>query len=352
MPDTACPSRFPDTFLDYIPNPSMGHEAYRQSLERSFESDEAGAPPIYALLKVTDRCNSQCEYCGHAGKMDKIEDASTELLQDVLDQLAEVGCVSVNFTGGEPMLRPDLPALVKYARARGLFPILLTNGLLLRKRSSELQHSGLGMIIVSVDSVRPDTYQSIRGVNLAPVLDGIEAILVYPEEDRPIITATTVVTSKNIDHLDEVVSWFSERGIGVKLTPYHHHGRWEDDHLSPRDLEKYQAAINGLKRLKESGCGVINSQAYLDNFPGFNFDRNIPTGFRCYSGYTTLYIDPALNVRSCWSAGLPVAGNLRKSRLKELLNGTKMRRMRQKIRMLKCEKCWLLCTAEISLRFQ
>ena len=330
----------------------MGHEAYRQSLERSFESDKTGVPPIYALLKVTDRCNSQCEYCGHASKTDKIEDATTEQLQDVLDQLVEAECVSVNFTGGEPLLRPDLPTLVKHARKRGLFPILLTNGLLLRKRSSELQHSGLGMIIVSVDSVRPDTYQSIRGVTFAPVLDGIEAILAWPEKDRPVITATTVVTSKNIDHLEEVVSWFNDRGIGVKLTPYHHHGRWEDDHLSPRDSEKYHAAISGLKRLKESGGGVINSQAYLDNFPGFNCGRNIPADFRCYSGYTTLYIDPALNVRSCWSAGLPVAGNLRKSRLKDLLNSSKMRSMRQKIRNLKCDKCWLLCTAEISLRYQ
>jgi len=352
MTDNIHSKQFPDTFLDYIPEPPMGNEAYRLSLEHSFESDKTEVHPIFALLKVTSQCNSKCAYCGHAGNTDKTDVASTEIIQDILDQLAEVGCVSVNFTGGEPLLRKDLPVLVKHARTRGLFPILLTNGLLLNNRSNELQQSGLGMVIVSVDSVCPETYRSIRGVNLEPVLKGIDALLTYPEDDRPIVTATTVVTSKNIDHLEEVISYFSERGVGVKLTPYHHYGRWEDDCLSPKDAETYHVAMNKLRQLKEAGNGVINSQAYLDNFANFNFGRNIPAGFRCYCGYTTLYIDPKLNVRSCWSESLPVAGNLRKNRLKELIDSAQMRRMRQKIRKLKCEKCWLLCTAEISLRFQ
>jgi len=352
MPDTIYSKHFPNTFLDYIPEPPMGYEVYRQLLEHSFENDEAKVHPIYALLKVTNRCNSQCAYCGHAGKIDKDKESSTELLQDILDQLAEVGCVSVNFTGGEPLLRPDLPVLARHASMRGLFPILLTNGSLLCNRSAEFHSSGLGMVIVSVDSVRPETYRTIRGISLEPVLKGIDTLLAYPEDDRPIVTATTVVTSQNIDHLEEVVGYFNERGVGVKLTPYHHYGRWEDDRLSPKDRELYQTTINKIKKLKDDGYGVINSHTYLDNFSNFNFNRNIPAGFRCYCGYTTLYIDPMQNVRPCWSEALSVAGNLREKRLNELINGEQMRKMRRKIRKLKCEKCWLLCTAEISLRFQ
>ena len=345
--------RFPDTFLDYIPVPPMGNKAYRQALELSYERDEANVHPIYALLKVTNRCNSHCVYCGHAGITEMKGEISTEILKDVLDQLAEVGTISVNFTGGEPLQRSDLPPLVRHASKCGLVPILLTNGLLLLKRNAELRHAGLGMVIVSIDSIRPDVYRATRGVPLEPVLEGIEMLLKWPKLERPVVTVTSVVTSQNIDHLDELVTYFGERGVGVKLTPYHHHGRWEDDQLSPKDPSSYSLAINRLSYLKTLDRGVINSKTYLENFVPFNFEnRKLPTGYRCYCGYTTLYIDPMLNIRSCWSQGLLVAGNLREQRLKDLLKGRQMRVMRQKIKRLNCEKCWLLCTAEISLRFQ
>lgn len=347
------PKRFRDTFLDYIPEPQMGREAYRDALIRSFERGESEVHPIYALLKVTNRCSSKCVYCGHAGVTDKAGEASTELLRDILDQLADVGTVSVNFTGGEPLQRRDLPELVSYARRRGVFPILLTNGLLLRRREAELREAGLGMVIVSLDSIHPEAYQATRGVPLAPVLDGIDALLEWPDERRPAITVTIVVTSENVDHLDDVVAYFGKRGVGVKLSPYHHHGRREDDRLSPKVQSAYALAIEKLRELKDADLGVINSHAYLQNFPAFNFhDRHLPPGYRCYCGYTTLYIDPKLNVRSCWSQGLPVAGSLRKHRLRDLLSSARMREMREKIRELDCERCWLLCTAEISLRFQ
>lgn len=344
---------FPDTFLDYIPDPPMGKAAYRKALERSFEKDESEVHPIYALLKVTNRCSSQCVYCAHAGVTDRSGEASTEKLKEVIDQLAEVGAVSVNLTGGEPLQRKDLPVLVRHARSRGLFPILLTNGLLLRKRIDELKDAGLGMVIVSVDSIRPEEYHATRGVQLGPVLDGIEALRELTKDCRPAITVTVVVTAHNLEHLDEIVSYFSERGVGVKLCPYHHHGRWEDDDTSPQDPEAYVAAVKRLKMMKDAGLGVVSSHAYLDNFVAFNFEkRSLPRNYRCYCGYTTLYIDPALNVRSCWSQGLPIAGSLHERPLRDLLQGPGMRKMREKVRKLECEKCWLLCTGEISLRWQ
>jgi MoaA/NifB/PqqE/SkfB family radical SAM enzyme len=331
----------------------MGKAAYRVALERSFEKDEAEVHPVYALLKVTNRCSSQCIYCAHAGVTESKDEASTETLMDVLDQLAEVGAVSVNFTGGEPLQRKDLPDLVRHARSRGLFPILLTNGLLLRRRIDELRECGLGFVIISVDSVRPEAYQATRGVPLEPVLDGVEALRELAEPRRPAITVTVVVNSYNVNHLDEIVSYFGNRGIGVKLCPYHHHGRWEDDTTSPQDPEAYRAAVQRLKAMKDAGLGVVNSHAYLDNFVPFTFERrSLPEGYRCYCGYTTLYIDPALNVRSCWSQGLPVAGSLHKSRLRELLQSPRIKAMRKRIRKLDCERCWLLCTGEISLRWQ
>lgn len=271
----------------------------------------------------------------------------------MLDQLAQVGCVSVNFTGGEPPLRPDLGQLVAHACDRGLFPILLTNGLLLRSRLDALRADPPGMLIVSVDSVQPHAYQAMRGVPLAPVLDGIDAVLGLPEAQRPVVTVTSVITRQNLDHLGLIVDHFAERGVGVKFTPYHHHGPRRSDRSSPTDRDAYQAAISRMIERAGAEGPVLNSPAYLEGFVPFVFDkRALPAGYRCLCGYSTLYIDAALNVRSCWSQGLPVAGSLQDRPLRELLSSRRMGSMRRRIRQLRCESCWLLCTGELSLRWQ
>lgn len=345
--------KFPESFLDYIPPPSIGHQEYTYLLKDSYESDTAKVAPIYALLKVTDRCQSRCVYCSHAGENKLNGEPSTKKIKDIIDQLAALGVVSINFSGGEPLLRQDLPELVKYAGDQGLYTILLTNGLLLQKRAFELRDKGLGMLIVSVDSVDPEAYLATRGVALPPVIAGIEAIANWPDQDRPAISVTSVITNKNIDHLNEIVSFFEPYEIGTQFTIYHHHGRWEEDSLSVKERLTFKSALTKLHQLKKKGSGVLNSYRYLNNFEEFTFNgRKLPRNYKCYCGYTTLFIDSMLNVRSCWSHGLPTAGNLNNHRLQDLLKTNKMMKIRKNIRKIQCERCWLLCTAEISLRFQ
>jgi MoaA/NifB/PqqE/SkfB family radical SAM enzyme len=344
--------RFPDTFLDYIPEPRCGHTEYQCKLEKSFSRNVALVPPIHALLKVTDRCPSGCSYCAHAGRNDISSDSDTPTLKGTLQQIAEAGCVSVNFTGGEPLVRGDLADLGRHARELGLYSILLTNGSLISHCLKEITEGGFQLVIVSLDSLDPEKYRSTRGVPLAPVLHGID-LLRQVGPVSPQISITSVVTRSNVDELSSLVEYFSQRGIGVQFTPYHHNGKSKDDRLSPRDPERYRSAIVDLKRLKASGSGVLNSEAYLDHFCNFNFDRrSLPAEYRCYSSYTTLYIDAQRNVRACWSGGMPVVGNLRSQSLKDITAGPQMRAARRRVRDLRCEGCWLLCTAEISLRWQ
>lgn len=344
--------KFPNTFLDYIPVPLIGSDEYKKGLISSYINNRAEVPPIYALLKVTERCPSNCSYCAHAGNLDASNEIDTETLKRVIEQIAEVGVISVNLTGGEPLLRDDICQLSLYAREWGLFPILLTNGLLICKRIEEIKAAKFGMIIISVDSVNPKQYKETRGVKIDPVLDGIDSLLKLKEE-CPIITVTSVINRHNINDIEKTIAYFASRNIGVELCPYHHNGRWEDDRLTPENYEEYTLLIQRLKVIKESQGGIINSNAYLDNFVNFSLKkRDVPKSFCCYAGYTTIYIDSRLNVRTCWSAGLPTAGNLTKQRLADLLKNDKMTKMRTKIQKMKCERCWLLCTAEISLKWQ
>jgi cyclic pyranopterin phosphate synthase len=83
----------------------------------------------------------------------------------------------VKFTGGEPLLRPDLVSIVQSVPA-GMESSLTTNGTLLADFARDLKTSGLRRVNVSIDSLNPETYKKITGVdNLSDVLEGITAAL-------------------------------------------------------------------------------------------------------------------------------------------------------------------------------
>ena len=111
--------------------------------------------PLMAHLIVTRRCNLQCGYCfeydRHAAPVPRAT------LEQRLDHLARLRVVFVTLTGGEALLHPDIVALVEGARARGLIPVMNTNGYLLtRERIEALDRAGLFAMQISVDNLEPN----------------------------------------------------------------------------------------------------------------------------------------------------------------------------------------------------
>ena len=137
--------------------------------------------PLYLRLSVTDRCNLRCRYCRPERDPARSPVASAsddELLELVRLIDAEYPIYKVRVTGGEPLLRKDLPQLV--ARLRARMPqvelALTTNALLLARSAADLRRAGIDSINISVDSLEPDAYRDLtRGGNLDAVLEGIHA---------------------------------------------------------------------------------------------------------------------------------------------------------------------------------
>lgn len=135
----------------------------------------------YLRLSVIDRCNLRCEYCMPAHGMRFAR--RSELLTDddilfVLKEAAALGFRRLRITGGEPLLRPGLAALVARITAETPFdaPALTTNGLLLAEQAKALAAAGLARVNVSIDSLRPDRYAAVtRNGLIAQVWRGIEA---------------------------------------------------------------------------------------------------------------------------------------------------------------------------------
>ena len=111
--------------------------------------------PVAAHLIATRRCNLSCTYCNEFDNHSQPV-PTLDLLRRV-DRLAELGTGIVTFSGGEPLLHPDLEPIVSHIRERGMIPTLITNGYLLtRDRIERLNHAGLAHLQISIDNVMPD----------------------------------------------------------------------------------------------------------------------------------------------------------------------------------------------------
>ena len=148
---------------------------------------DALSRPLKALrVSVTDRCNFRCPYCMPRDKfgagfsfLERKEILSFEEIVRLVGIFVRIGVEKVRLTGGEPLLRKDLPKLVSaLAALPGLRELTLTsNGALLVNLAEALKGAGLHRLTVSLDSLDPLRFQALSdsGVPVTQVLAGLEA---------------------------------------------------------------------------------------------------------------------------------------------------------------------------------
>jgi len=156
-------------------------------LSEASEPRDALARPLRDLrISVTDRCNFRCSYCMPAelfGERYQFLPRSEILSFEEIERLARVflglGVRKLRITGGEPLLRADLPRLVERLAALPGAPdlALTTNGVLLPGLAAALRAAGLRRVTVSLDSLDPETFLRMNGgkLEVQRVLDGIAA---------------------------------------------------------------------------------------------------------------------------------------------------------------------------------
>ncbi|MBI5624626.1 MAG: radical SAM protein [Elusimicrobia bacterium] len=137
----------------------------------------------YLRISVTDRCNLACDYCAPEGAAAKVEHAAILSFEEIADftaRGAELGIRKVRLTGGEPLLRRDLPMLVSMLSAiPGISDLAMTtNGILLPGSAAALKAAGLKRINVSLDAVDPARFRKLtHGGDVHAVFRGLEAAL-------------------------------------------------------------------------------------------------------------------------------------------------------------------------------
>ena len=148
--------------------------------------DRLGRPLRELRMSVIDRCNFRCTYCMPADSLQgrgvflPLERLLTDHeIVDLVRAFTGLGVTKLRLTGGEPLLRPGLPALVdQLVRIDGLQDVALTtNAVMLTRLAADLAAAGLRRITVSLDTLDPDVLDTMSGgrARLAQILDGIAA---------------------------------------------------------------------------------------------------------------------------------------------------------------------------------
>jgi cyclic pyranopterin phosphate synthase len=203
--------------------------------------DRFGRPLRSLRVSVTDRCNLRCLYC-----MPEIDYAwlardsllTFEETSTVVDAFTELGVDRVRITGGEPLLRRNLSALIELLAAKPALRdlALTTNGVLLAPQAANLKRAGLHRITVSLDTLDPRRFQDLTRFDAhGMVLDGIAAAVEAGFASLKI--DSVVMRGFNEDELVSLIDYGRTVGAEVRFIEYMDVGgatRWSADAVVSR----------------------------------------------------------------------------------------------------------------------
>lgn len=219
--------------------------------------------PLRSLrLSVTDRCNLRCQYCMPEESyrwLERNEILRFEEIEKLVAVFTELGVEKLRLTGGEPLLRRDLPALIALLRKNSSLKeiTLTTNGVLLAEHARELFQAGLHRLTVSLDTLREHRFREIsRLESLQSVLQGIESA--RAAGFSPLKLDTVLIRSVNDDEIEELLSYAKEIDAELRFIEYMDVGgatRWSMDQVITQAeiLQRVRSRFGEIKSFGQQG---------------------------------------------------------------------------------------------------
>ena len=289
-------------------------------------TDQFSRPLRDLRLSVTDRCNFRCPYCmpkevfgsGYAFLRDPQLMTLAELIR-IVKAFLTLGVAKVRLTGGEPLLRPDVPALVRALKQDLAVPdvALTTNGWLLEKLSPALHGAGLDRINVSVDSLDDVTAGKMNGLgfSVARVLRGIDAAAAL---GLPVKINMVVQRGINDHEIPAMCAYFRARGHALRFIEFMDVGNtnhWSPAQVVPaREIVERVAALWPLEPVDPTYCGEVAARyRYRDGRGEIGLISSVTEPFcrDCHRArlsadgqlYTCLFASLGWDVLGCLRAG-------------------------------------------------
>jgi len=186
-------------------------------------TDQLGRPLRNLRLSVTDRCNLRCSYCMPEAEyvwLPRHDLLQFEEMSTLVDVFALAGVDKIRLTGGEPLLRRDLPRLISMLSAKTAIRdlALTTNGTTLASEAKSLHDAGLHRITVSLDTLHADRFKALTR------FDALEQVLAGIEEARQhfsnVKIDSVIMRGTNDDELVSLVEFGKRVGAEVRFIEY------------------------------------------------------------------------------------------------------------------------------------
>ncbi len=218
------------------------------------------ARPLLGTLIATYRCDLDCAMCDLPARGNRTRELDAAGLCRVLDGMAELGVLGVGVTGGEPLLRADLPQVMRHGTRRGLVMHLNTNGSLVTEEGArELSSCGLASVNVSLDGPDAATHDRLRGRpgSFSRVLRAVARLVSVPRRSYR-VALTCALGGGNAEGVEGLLALARDIGVDrVGFLPVHDYG--------PTGARSAPAAAEAARRLQE----LARSDPLLDNSPGY-----------------------------------------------------------------------------------
>lgn len=183
--------------------------------------DNCGRPLLNLRISITQRCNNRCLYCHREGEVKRANVSAEKMTVEEIVRIAKIaidlGISRIKLTGGEPLMRKDLPEIISgIAAIPGLRDLsLTTNGLLLNNMAKELRDTGLRRINISLPSLNQETYRKLTGGKVHDALTGINASI--KAGFSPIKLNMVVLKDINIGDVPAMIDYAQKTGTILQL---------------------------------------------------------------------------------------------------------------------------------------
>ena len=238
------------------------------------------AHPLLVQIIPIRRCNIDCGYCNEYDKVS--EPVPAAVLKSRIDKLKQLGTSVVAFSGGEPMLHPQLDDLIRHIRNHGMMAGLITNGyFLVPKRIQDLNEAGLDFLQISIDNVEPDEVSKKSLRLLDRKLQHLKEHATFDVNINSVLGGGI----KNPEDARTINSRARQLGFSTSIGIIHD-GAGRLKPLGPVERRVYDdvsAAISGAGQVLKNLYSGIRS--FQDNLADGN-----PNDWRCRAGARYLYI--------------------------------------------------------------